>query len=148
MNCDKCATPLVSGVCPSCSAVSDATGTFQIEPVLVEVESQAEVQGLRRGEAALVVLRGPQADEVWVLDADQIDIGRSSDSQLFLDDVTVSRRHAILRRSTEGWTVEDLGSLNGTYVDHEQISGEVSLASGAELQVGKFRFRFVSEVKQ
>lgn len=143
MNCEHCGGPLVAGVCGSCGvAVVDATGTFKLDPASADAEIANDIATLESDEAALVVLKGPQAGEVWVLDGDSIDIGRSEDSTLFLDDVTVSRRHAVLRRAGDVWSVEDLGSLNGTYVNHEAISGAVQLQTGAELQVGKFRFKF------
>lgn len=142
MECDKCGQPLEGEVCAHCTS-ADATKGFHLDPVVVDTEVQIQVEGLRSGEAALMVLRGPQVGEVWTLDADEIGIGRSADSALFLDDVTVSRNHAVLRRREGQWFVEDAGSLNGTYVDHEPISGEVALSSGSELQVGKFKFRFV-----
>ena len=69
--------------------------------------------------------------------------GRSAEAEIFLDDVTVSRRHAVLRRTPEGWTLEDVGSLNGTYVNRELASSAVLLADGDEVQIGKYRFVFL-----
>ena len=69
--------------------------------------------------------------------------GRSADQQIFLDDITVSRRHAELRATDGGWRVVDLGSLNGTYVNRQPVT-DVVLASGDEVQIGKYRFRYMT----
>lgn len=69
-------------------------------------------------------------------------VGRSSDTSIFLDDITVSRRHAQFETSGDGWALRDLGSLNGTYVNRRPIE-RVDLASGDEIQIGKYRFRYL-----
>ena len=74
----------------------------------------------------------------FLLDADEVSSGRHPDSDIFLDDVTVSRRHAIFRRSGNGYVVQDVGSLNGTYVNG-QITDSAPLQTGTEVQIGKFR---------
>ena len=68
--------------------------------------------------------------------------GREPDSDLFLDDVTVSRRHADMRRMADGWLLRDVGSLNGTYVNRQRIE-EVALVAGDEVQIGKYRFVYL-----
>lgn len=148
MNCERCGGVMQGDQCPHCAShqdagAADATGTIRLEPIEQEGDAAGSTVALNVGEAALQVLRGPAAGEVWVLDGSVIDIGRAADSQLFLDDVTVSRRHAVLRRVDGRWLIEDVGSLNGTYVDHVQIESETPLRTGCELQVGKFKFRFV-----
>ena len=154
MICERCGGVMQGDQCPHCAshqgpaAVSDVTGTIRLEPVGGDADATSASVTLNVGEAALQVLRGPAAGEVWVLDGSVIDIGRSQDSQLFLDDVTVSRRHAVLRRVDGHWLIEDVGSLNGTYVDHVQIEGETPLRTGCELQIGKFKFRFVDGTAQ
>jgi pSer/pThr/pTyr-binding forkhead associated (FHA) protein len=99
---------------------------------------QAAVDALPEGSALLVVLRGPNAGSRFLLDTDVVKAGRHPDSDIFLDDVTVSRRHAEFRRTPEGFVVTDVGSLNGTYVNRDRID-EVHLKGGDEVQVGKYR---------
>jgi len=93
------------------------------------------------GMALLVVRRGPNAGARFLLDHDVTTSGRHPDSDIFLDDVTVSRRHAEFLRTADGFAVRDVGSLNGTYVNRDRID-ETSLASGDEVQVGKYRLVF------
>ncbi len=81
---------------------------------------------------------GAQAGDRFALDADVTRLGRHPDSEIMLDDITVSRRHASIERTDEGYVVSDAGSLNGTYVNQERIDRAV-LHHGDELQVGKFR---------
>ncbi len=101
------------------------------------------VEGLPWGTALLVVKRGPNAGSRFLLDSDLTTAGRHPESDIFLDDVTVSRRHAEFYRTPRGFTVRDVGSLNGTYVNRERIE-EASLADGDEVQVGKFRLMFLA----
>ena len=99
------------------------------------------VEGLPVGSALLVVKRGPNAGSRFLLDQPTTSAGRHPDSDIFLDDVTVSRKHAIFRRTSEGFVVRDVGSLNGTYVNRELVD-EVTLTTGDEVQIGKFRLVF------
>ena len=101
----------------------------------------AAVDALPAGSALLVVQRGPSAGSRFLLDTDVVTAGRHPDSEIFLDDVTVSRRHAEFRRGPEGFSVRDVGSLNGTYVNRDRID-EVVLQGGDEVQIGKFRLVF------
>ena len=98
----------------------------------------AAVDALPPGSALLVVQRGPSAGSRFLLDTDVVSAGRHPDSEIFLDDVTVSRRHAEFRRGPDGYTVADVGSLNGTYVNRDRID-EVALQGGDEVQIGKYR---------
>jgi pSer/pThr/pTyr-binding forkhead associated (FHA) protein len=98
----------------------------------------AAVDALPAGSALLVVQRGPSAGSRFLLDTDVVSAGRHPDSEIFLDDVTVSRRHAEFRRTGDGFTVADVGSLNGTYVNRDRID-EVALQGGDEVQIGKYR---------
>jgi pSer/pThr/pTyr-binding forkhead associated (FHA) protein len=88
-----------------------------------------------------VVQRGPSAGSRFLLDTDMVTAGRHPESEIFLDDVTVSRRHAEFRRTPEGFRVLDVGSLNGTYVNRDRID-DVVLQGGDEVQIGKFRLVF------
>jgi pSer/pThr/pTyr-binding forkhead associated (FHA) protein len=101
----------------------------------------ATVEALRPGTALLVVLRGPNTGARFLLDDDEVLSGRHPDSDIFLDDVTVSRKHAVFRRTDSGFVVRDVGSLNGTYVNRELVD-EVVLKTGDEVQIGKFRLVF------
>jgi pSer/pThr/pTyr-binding forkhead associated (FHA) protein len=98
----------------------------------------AAVDALPVGSALLVVQRGPSAGSRFLLDTDVVSAGRHPDSEIFLDDVTVSRRHAEFRRTPDGYSVADVGSLNGTYVNRDRID-EVALQGGDEVQIGKYR---------
>ena len=99
------------------------------------------VSSLPSGSALLVVRRGPNAGARFLLDSDVTTAGRHPDADIFLDDVTVSRKHAQFLRHGTTFSVKDLGSLNGTYFDGVRID-EALLADGSEVQVGKFRLTF------
>ncbi len=101
----------------------------------------ATVEALRPGTALLVVLRGPNTGARFLLDDDEVLSGRHPDSDIFLDDVTVSRKHAVFRRTEGRFVVRDVGSLNGTYVNRELVD-EAVLTTGDEVQIGKFRLVF------
>jgi pSer/pThr/pTyr-binding forkhead associated (FHA) protein len=102
---------------------------------------QAAVDALPPGSALLVVRRGPNSGSRFLLDSDTTTAGRHPSSDIFLDDVTVSRRHAEFVRGDTGFHVRDVGSLNGTYVNRERID-DATLAGGDEVQVGKYRLVF------
>jgi pSer/pThr/pTyr-binding forkhead associated (FHA) protein len=104
-------------------------------------QDQATVDALVPGTALLVVLRGPNTGARFLLDSDEVSSGRHPDSDIFLDDVTVSRKHATFRRQGGDFLVCDVGSLNGTYVNRERID-EIKLKTGDEVQIGKFRLVF------
>ena len=113
----------------------------------LSAQDQATVEALRHGTALLVVLRGPNAGARFLLDADKVSSGRHPNSDIFLDDVTVSRKHATFRREGDVFLVRDVGSLNGTYVNRERID-EVALKTRDEVQIGKFRLVFYAGVAQ
>lgn len=92
---------------------------------------------------AFVVREGPKKGSRIALDSDEVSIGRHPESDIFLDDVTVSRRHALVRQSEEGYQVEDAGSLNGTYVNQNRVE-HAALNDGDEVQVGKFKLVYRS----
>lgn len=95
------------------------------------------------GTALLVVRRGPNAGARFLLDHDVTTSGRHPDSDIFLDDVTVSRRHAEFHRESGVFTVRDVGSLNGTYVNRERVE-TATLSNGDEVQIGKFRLVLIA----
>jgi len=99
---------------------------------------------LPSGSALLVVHRGPGEGTEFVLDAraSVVTVGRAPEAGVFLDDVTVSRHHAEFRHGAEGWSVRDVGSLNGTYVNRIRVEDQ-HLNGGDEVQIGKFRFVFL-----
>lgn len=126
---------------------SDATGVIPVAsgPETGELGpiDEAKIADLASGSAYLLVRRGAlEGMQFPLLTNDQMTIGRSSDSKIFLDDVTVSRKHASVALVGSDWVLSDSGSLNGTYVNKHRVSTTV-LANGDELQIGKFRFVFV-----
>jgi len=96
---------------------------------------------LAAGAALLVVRKGPNEGSKYMLDAEVTQAGRHPDSDIFLDDITVSRRHAEIIRRSDGFHVLDVGSLNGTYVNRDRVE-ETKLSNGDELQIGKFKLVF------
>ncbi|MBL8928981.1 MAG: FHA domain-containing protein [Kineosporiaceae bacterium] len=101
----------------------------------------AAVDALPTGSALLVVQRGPNTGARFLLDAERTTAGRRPESDIFLDDVTVSRKHAEFVRRGNQFVVRDVGSLNGTYVQRDRID-EVVLRPGDEVQIGKYRLVF------
>lgn len=116
------------------------TASRESEHVLTKADL-ATVEALRPGTALLVVLRGPNTGARFLLDDDEVMSGRHPDSDIFLDDVTVSRKHAVFRRTDGTFVVRDVGSLNGTYVNRDLVD-EATLSTGDEVQIGKFRLVF------
>ncbi len=142
--CAQCGTRLAN-VASSDSGERDETISFrapagaeQQEERALNPDDAAAVDALPAGSALLVVQRGPSAGSRFLLDTEVVSAGRHPDSEIFLDDVTVSRKHAEFRRTEEGYAVSDVGSLNGTYVNRDRID-EVVLSGGDEVQIGKFR---------
>jgi pSer/pThr/pTyr-binding forkhead associated (FHA) protein len=107
----------------------------------ISPDEQEAIAALPSGSALMVVRRGPNVGARFLLDADSTVAGRHPDADIFLDDVTVSRRHADFTRVGNTFQVHDLGSLNGTYFDGVRIESAL-LRDGAEVQVGKFRLTF------
>ncbi|GHA84218.1 hypothetical protein GCM10010305_29890 [Streptomyces termitum] len=152
--CSHCGTPLRGGIAaerPSetTSTISisgleayDAEVTGQIAMPALSPEALAAVEALPPGSALLVVRRGPNSGSRFLLDGELTTAGRHPQSDIFLDDFTVSRRHVEFRRGQDGrFTVADVGSLNGTYVNREPIDSVV-LNNGDEVQIGKYRLVF------
>lgn len=110
-------------------------------------QDEVAIAALPAGSALLVTLRGPGAGSRFLLDDDQVLVGRSERSDIFLDDVTVSRKHAVFVRHGEGYAVRDSGSLNGTYVNRQRVDDAV-LRTGDEVQIGKFRMVYFPSRQQ
>jgi pSer/pThr/pTyr-binding forkhead associated (FHA) protein len=147
--CNHCGhrNPPESSFCSSCGSPLDVTGDRTITLTAVDPLQDApggeddvvvSMNDLPVGTAVLIVRSGQQAGDRFVLTTQQTRLGRHPDSEIMLDDITVSRRHASIERTPEGYVVTDAGSLNGTYVNQERIERAV-LHHGDELQVGKFR---------
>jgi hypothetical protein len=110
------------------------TGDFQP----IDIEEMVAEEG-----AALVIRSGGgRAGESFAIDQDRMSIGRTPDAPVFLDDVTVSRNHALLVRRRDGLYIDDLGSLNGTYVNRHRIESHL-LSDGDEIQIGKFKLGYL-----
>jgi hypothetical protein len=145
--CSQCGTPLPRGSAEGTAETTSIISVVGADPAEAEfadvpVSDTPGLETLPAGTALLVVQRGPNAGSRFLLDSDLTLVGRHPDSDIFLDDVTVSRRHAEFYRSGNRFTVRDVGSLNGTYVNRERIE-ERDLAGGDEVQVGKFRLVFL-----
>jgi len=132
-------------------SVVDASPESAIDALLASMDSQA-IDAIRsiidgNGDRAMVVIhRGPAKGARFLIAEDKCSIGRSPESAIFLDDVTVSRSHAEITRSGKGFQILDLGSLNGTYVNNGSVKS-VELKTGDEIQVGKFHLIFISSKK-
>jgi pSer/pThr/pTyr-binding forkhead associated (FHA) protein len=151
--CNQCGhrNPPESGFCSSCGSVLDRIDDHTITLAKVDPLQDAvgpdddvvvSVGDLAVGVASLIVRSGTQAGDAFALHDQLTRLGRHPDSEISLDDITVSRRHAEVERTDDGYVVRDAGSLNGTYLNAERIDAEVLLHQGDELQVGKFRLVF------
>ncbi len=150
MHCPECGFVNSEGAnyCQKCGAFlsdvqqesDDTTAAWQlddtgdIQPVDPEVAAEEGTLVIRSG--------GGRSGETFTLAGDQIRIGRSPDAEVFLDDVTVSRNHALLVRRRDGLYIDDLGSLNGTYVNRRRIESH-KLVDGDELRIGKYKLTFL-----
>ncbi|MGH1503024.1 MAG: FHA domain-containing protein [Acidimicrobiales bacterium] len=144
--CAECGyeNPLGANFCSSCGAqLSDrrADATEALDPTIDA--PVVDAAGAAPGYGMLVVRQGSKRGSRIALDAERIQIGRHPESDIFLDDVTVSRRHAEILRGATGYEVIDAGSLNGTYVNRERVD-RASLSDGDQLQVGKFKLVYVA----
>ncbi len=146
--CLHCGRPLTREAAERATAGETTSMIFAgVEPAEAEAGEEpapdaAALDALPPNTALLVVRRGPNAGSRFLLDSDLTEVGRRPDSDIFLDDVTVSRRHAEFYRHGGRFAVRDVGSLNGTYVNRDRIE-EVMLNAGDEVQIGKFRLVFL-----
>jgi pSer/pThr/pTyr-binding forkhead associated (FHA) protein len=109
-----------------------------------EPDSTAElaaIADLEEGTGLVIVARGPNAGSTYLVDQDAVTVGRHPDSSIFLDDITVSRRHSVIERDGDDFKISDVGSLNGTYVNHNRVD-TLRVADGDEIQVGRFVLMF------
>jgi pSer/pThr/pTyr-binding forkhead associated (FHA) protein len=121
----------------------DADFLEQADEASIASVAAETAEALPSGAAMLVVTRGPNAGSRFLLDQPVTTAGRHPDSDILLDDVTVSRRHIEFRLDENGnWTVTDVGSLNGTYVNRQPVDSPVVLANNDALQIGRFRLVF------
>jgi hypothetical protein len=147
MTCRQCGHANEPGArfCSSCGAPLDGEdATANLDAIVSEdapAEPESPLEKLPEGVAIVVVRRGPNAGSVFGLEGQEVAAGRHPDSTIFLDDVTVSRRHAIIERRDDGYAVRDVGSLNGTYVNHERVE-DAPLHDGDEIQIGRFVLTF------
>ena len=149
--CSQCGTPLSPPAEQAGEANpndSTATITFGAPPkseaderTSLNAADAAAVDALPAGSALLVVQRGPGAGSRYLLDSDLSTVGRHPESDIFLDDITVSRRHVEFRRDGENFRVHDVGSLNGTYLNGDRVD-DAELQNGDEVRIGKFRLIF------
>jgi len=109
-------------------------------------EERAAVDALPSGNALLIVRRGPNQGARFLLDSDVTTVGRHPNADIFLDDVTVSRRHAEFKRSGKTFSVSDLASLNGTQYEGERVES-AELVNGSEVQIGKYHLTFFASKK-
>ena len=154
MYCTNCGhrNPEGSNFCSSCGTAltdahpgSDTTITFMPGELETDLDEEIHISPdeLEGGRGVLIVKRGPNAGSKFFLDTDATIIGRHPDSDIFLDDITVSRRHAEISREAGSFALHDAGSLNGTYVNRERVES-APLRSGDEIQIGKFKLVFLT----
>jgi pSer/pThr/pTyr-binding forkhead associated (FHA) protein len=135
--CSSCGAPLAS------LREDPTTATFLPEAAEGYDDMAVELGEVPAGVGILVVKRGPNVGSRFALDADVVRAGRHPESDIFLDDITVSRRHAEIVREGGHYLVRDVGSLNGTYLNRERVES-APLAHGDELQIGTFKLVFLS----
>jgi len=136
--CSKCGALLVKD-----EAGAETTQTYTPEELADEEGPLDDIAA--EGPALVVRSGGGRAGEHFSPQAERTTIGRSPDNDIFLDDVTVSRKHAVLVQSNGEFRIEDLGSLNGTFVNRRRIDSAARLQSGDEVQIGKYRLSFISK---
>ena len=152
VHCPECGfvNPEGANYCQKCGAFlgrpeeggDPTTMTYKVDETgeYTPVDIDEEVD--RSGAALVISSGGGRAGESFTVDDERVSIGRTPDAAVFLDDVTVSRNHALLVRRSDGIYVDDLGSLNGTYVNRKRIESQL-LADGDEIQIGKYKLSYL-----
>ena len=135
--CQRCGAFLATGE----AGASDRTATYRIGET-GEIEPVELGDVVARGAALVIRSGGGRTGESYAIDGERMTIGRRPDSDIFLDDVTVSRDHALLVHRGDAWYLDDCGSLNGTYVNRQRIESH-RLQDGDELQIGKYKLAFL-----
>jgi FHA domain-containing protein/zinc ribbon protein len=151
VHCPECGfqNPESANYCAKCGALllreepaGHTTMTFPVEEIAEDEGMPVDDLGVE-GTALVVRAGGGRQGETFPLDGEEIQIGRSPQADVFLDDVTVSRTHAVLRKDGPGYVVEDRGSLNGTYVNRRRVE-KATLEDGDEVQIGKYRLTYLA----
>jgi hypothetical protein len=150
IHCPECGfqNPEAANYCSKCGAllIHDEQGEHTTMTFTPEEEAEDEslsLEGLRIAGPALVVRAGGgRAGETFALVYDRTSLGRAPECEVFLDDVTVSRRHSVITRGPDGFTLHDEGSLNGTYVNRRRVES-AKLEDGDEVQIGKYKLTFL-----
>ena len=150
--CPECGfqNPEAANYCSKCGALlvkddrgAEATQSYTPEEIADDDGPLEEIAA--EGPALVVRSGGGRAGEHFLPRGERTTIGRSPDCDIFLDDVTVSRKHAVLLDDDGAFSIEDLGSLNGTYVNRKRIESAARLQTGDEVQIGKYRLSFISK---
>ena len=152
LHCSECGFANVEGAnyCQRCGAylaesdpsVDPSTASYKVDDT--DEADAVDLDELRtRGPALVIRAGGGRSGETFPLEDDRLTVGRNPDSDIFLDDVTVSRNHAIIVRRGEDYHLDDCGSLNGTYVNRQRVESQL-LRHGDELQIGKYKLAFLN----
>jgi pSer/pThr/pTyr-binding forkhead associated (FHA) protein len=154
VHCPECGFVNAEGAnyCQKCGAyLSRPEGTDEPTTMTYRVDETGEMHPVdideivdNAGAAMVIRAGGGRAGESFPLEEDRLSIGRSPDAGIFLDDVTVSRNHALVVKRRDGRYIDDLGSLNGTYVNRRRIESH-SLEDGDEIQVGKYKLSYLEK---
>ena len=155
VHCRECSfvNPEGANYCQKCGAYLGTAAESGDDPTTMTytVDETGEMQPIdidevleRTGAALVIRAGGGRAGESFTIEEDRVSIGRSPDAGVFLDDVTVSRNHALLVRRKDGLYIDDLGSLNGTYVNRRRIESHC-LSDGDEIQVGKYKLSYLEK---
>jgi hypothetical protein len=150
VHCPECGfqNPEAANYCSKCGAllIREEPGAHTTMTFTPEEEAEDEslsLEGLRiEGPALVVRAGGGRAGETFALGHDRTSLGRAPECEVFLDDVTVSRRHSVITRGPDGFTLHDEGSLNGTYVNRRRVES-AKLEDGDEVQIGKYKLTFL-----
>jgi FHA domain-containing protein len=153
VNCAECGFVNAEGAnyCQRCGALltppepeSSTTLTYRVDEETGDLHSVDLEDVVAAGAALVIRAGGGRVGESFPLEAERMTIGRRPDADIFLDDVTVSRDHALLVRRADGYHLDDCGSLNGTYVNRSRVDSHL-LADGDELQIGKYKLTYLAK---